>query len=329
MNTNRIDQPVISASNNMTSVVLPAHNESAGIENALSVISNVLVECGHDWEIIVVDDGSSDGMFDVVCDIARREPHIRCIRFSRNFGKESALLAGLRHANGQRVITLDADLQHPPELIPKMLQEWENGALIVNAVKESRESDTRVARIRARIFNGVLSWLGGIQIQDSSDFKLLDRQVVNALSEQLPERTRFYRGLTDWLGFPSVDVPFEVSEREQGTGKWSVLNLIDLAVTALVSFTSAPLRIVSILGFLTLILGTVIGIDALASWARGDAVSGFASIIMTLLLIGSFVMISLGVIGEYIAKIYTEVKSRPSYLISESTDDICERDSSL
>ena len=135
--------------------------------------------------------------------------------------------------------------------------------------------------------------------------------------------------MTDWLGFPSVDVPFEVSEREQGTGKWSVLNLIDLAVTALVSFTSAPLRIVSILGFLTLILGTVIGIDALASWARGDAVSGFASIIMTLLLIGSFVMISLGVIGEYIAKIYTEVKNRPSYLISETTDDICERDSSL
>lgn len=309
----------VAADNDITSVVLPAHNEAEGIENTIAVLSKVLDDCGTPWELVIVDDGSSDGTFDLVAAVSRADRRVRGIKFSRNFGKESALLAGLRYAKGKRVITIDADLQHPPSLIPKMIECWREGALVVNAVKESRDTDSGFVRFRANIFNRVFSWLGGIQLQESSDFKLLDRQVVDVLVQHLPERTRFYRGLTGWLGFPSVDLPFSVEERAQGTGKWSVWRLVELALTALVSFTSAPLRIVTILGFLTLILGAAIGLEAVYSWSRGEAVSGFASIIITILLIGSFVMISLGIIGEYIAKIYTEVKRRPVYLVSETS----------
>ena len=305
--------------NDLTSVVLPAHNEADGIADAVSVVGAILDECGPEWEILVVDDGSVDSTYEIVRRISTEDPRVRCVRLSRNFGKESALLAGLKYANGQRVITLDADLQHPPTLIPDMIREWRRGALIVNGVKKDRESDTRIARFRAGVFNALVSGLGGIQLHDSSDFKLLDRKVVNALTEELRERERFYRGLTDWLGFESVDLPFVVNERAEGTGKWSVWKLVELALTALVSFTSAPLRIVTVLGVMTLFLGAVIGLEAVFSWVRGEAVSGFATIIITLLLIGSFVMISLGIIGEYIAKIYAEVKSRPAYMVSEET----------
>ena len=304
----------------MTSVVVPAHNEVDGIARTVTVLSDILQQFGPGWEIVIVDDGSTDQTFARVTELAASDNRIRGIRFSRNFGKEAAILAGLRYSRGRRVITIDADLQHPPSLIPEMIAAWEDGAKIVNAVKEDRKSDSFIARLRASIFNNIVSRLGGVDLHNSSDFKLLDRSVVEALANNLPERERFYRGLADWLGFPSVDLPFTVELRAEGTGKWSVWKLAELALTALVSFTSAPLRIVTVLGILTLALGGVIAIEALFSWARGEAVSGFATIIITLLIIGSFVMISLGIIGEYIAKIYTEVKHRPSYFVEQTTD---------
>jgi hypothetical protein len=165
----------------------------------------------------------------------------------------------------------------------------------------------------------VVSGLGGIHLEGSSDFKLLDRLVVDVIAKQLPERRRFYRGLTDWVGYRSVQVPFDVAERNAGSGRWSLRGLIELALTGLVSFTSAPLRIVTIMGLLTLLLGVALSVETLWSWLRGHAVSGFATTILTLLIIGSFIMISLGIIGEYIAKIYEEVKARPVYLIDRTT----------
>lgn len=301
----------------LLSIVIPAHNEEAGIEYAAEVLAGILNQCDIRWEMIVVDDGSKDNTFAILSSLSDRNERIRAIRFSRNFGKEAALLAGLRAARGQAVITIDADLQHPPSLIPDMLKAWRRGAKVVHAVKRERRSDGASVRTRAWIFNQVLSRLGGIDIRNSSDYKLIDRAAVDVIVNQLHEYRRFYRGLADWIGYESAEVTFDVAEREHGAGKWSLFGLLDLAVTALVSFTSAPLRIVTIMGLMTLALGFGLGIETLWSVWQGASVSGFATIVLTILIIGSFIMISLGIIGEYIAKIYDEVKNRPIYLIDQ------------
>jgi len=278
-------------------------------------MTTTLASCGLDLEIIVVDDGSRDGTFERLRELAQGDPRVKGLRFSRNFGKEAALLAGLRAARGDAVVTIDADLQHPPHLIPAMIDEWRKGAKVVDAVKRSRETDGMLTRLRARIFNAVLSSLGGISVRNSSDFKLLDRVVVDAIARGLPERHRFYRGLSGWVGYNHVTIPFDVEARAEGQGKWTLWKLAELATTATVSFTSAPLRIVTVLGLFTLAFGFAVGTEALVGWFRGRAVSGFTTTITTLLILGSFIMISLGIIGEYIAKIYDEIKARPPYLI--------------
>jgi glycosyltransferase involved in cell wall biosynthesis len=307
-----------SLENKLLSVVIPAHNEESGIAHALSVIREILESCGMEWEIIVVDDGSSDRTFDRLRELATQDTRIRGVRFSRNFGKEAALLAGLNIAKGDAVVTIDSDLQHPPRLIPAMIEAWRQGARVVDGVKRSRATDGALTRLRASIFNATLSRLGGINMENSSDFKLLDRIAVDVITQALPERQRFYRGLSDWVGYQHVSLPFDVEERTKGQGKWSLWGLLGLATTAIITFTSAPLRIVSALGIATLFFGLVVAGDALVSWSQGRAVSGFVTTIITLLIIGSFIMISLGIIGEYIAKIYDEIKRRPAYLIESS-----------
>jgi glycosyltransferase involved in cell wall biosynthesis len=299
----------------LISVVVPAHNEALGIAHATEVIGGVLESCAVRWEIIVIDDGSRDGTFERLGELSLSDPRIKGVRFSRNFGKEAALLAGLNYASGDAVITIDADLQHPPGLIPQMIEHWRNGARVVDAVKRSRDTDGPLTRLRAQLFNTLLSRLGGLHLENASDFKLLDRVVVDAIARMLPERRRFYRGLTEWVGYQRVALPFDVAERDSGQGKWTLWKLVELALTALISFTSAPLRIVTVLGFCTLVFGFVVGAEALIGWFLGMAVSGFTTTIATLLIIGSAIMISLGIIGEYIAKIYDEIKARPAYLV--------------
>ncbi len=305
------------------SVVIPAHNEATGIARAVEVIGGIVGGCTPAWEIIIVDDGSRDDTFNRIQALARQDPRVKGLRLSRNFGKEAALLAGLRAARGDAVVTIDADLQHPPSLIPEMVEHWRRGAKIVDAVKRRRATDGSLIRFRARMFNAVITRLSGVNLENASDFKLLDSKVVDTIARGLPERQRFYRGLSEWVGFKRASVQFDVEERLDGQGKWTLMKLVELATTALVSFTSAPLRIVTILGFATLILGLYVAADAVVSWLRGVAVSGFATTIITLLIIGSFIMISLGIIGEYIAKIYDEIKARPAYLI-EATEGLGE-----
>lgn len=300
----------------LLSVVIPAHNEEAGIQHAIEEIEKVLDQCDIEFELIVIDDGSRDRTYEKACEVAdHKSNQLKAIKFSRNFGKEAAILAGLKAAKGDAVLTIDADLQHPPDAIPEMLELWRQGAKVVSAVKENRSQDSYIERFRAQVFNGILTRLGGIDVRNSSDFKLIDRLVIDVVVNRLPERARFYRGLTDWVGYQHKTVPFIVANRNAGQGKWSLMGLIDLATTAIVSFTSAPLRIVTILGLITLVFGFFVAAEALWSWFNGNAVSGFATIIITLLLIGSFIMISLGIVGEYIAKIYDEIKARPPYLI--------------
>jgi glycosyltransferase involved in cell wall biosynthesis len=297
------------------SIVVPAHNEGDGLRATLDTIAAAASKCTESWEIIAVDDGSQDATWQEIGGAVRSSPRMRGIRFSRNFGKEAALLAGLRAARGRAVVTMDADLQHPPDLLPEIYDRWKKGAKVVHAVKRNRTTESKMIIWRAKVFNTLLTRLGGIDLGNASDFKLIDRVVVDVLTKSMSEKKRFYRGLTSWVGFPSVKVEFDVPHRAQGHGNWTLRQLLDLSVTALVSFTSAPLRIVTLLGGVTLVFGFIVVTDALISWFRGIAVSGFVTLVGTLLVIGSMIMISLGVIGEYIAKIYDEIKSRPAYLI--------------
>ncbi|EPR41076.1 glycosyl transferase family 2 [Desulfovibrio sp. X2] len=299
----------------LLSIVIPAKNEAAGIGGTVRTVLAALEGLDLDVELIVVDDGSTDGTFDAVAALHREDPRVRCVALSRNFGKEAALLAGLRAASGHAVVTMDADLQHPPALIPTMVARWRAGAKVVHAVKEERPDESFSTRLRARLFNYLLEKLGDIEAEGCSDFKLLDAEVVAVLGSRMLERRRFYRGLATWVGFPQVQVGFTVGKRGAGESKFSLRMLVSLAATAIISFSATPLRIVTIFGALTLLLGLGVGGEALWSWFQGEAVSGYATIIITLLIVGSFIMISLGVIGEYIGRIYEEIKDRPSYLV--------------
>lgn len=299
----------------LVSIVVPAYNEAAGIQSALQTLARVFDGLAYDFELVVVDDGSSDDTFGRAAAMADAGVPVRAIRLSKNFGKEAALLAGLQHARGDAAVTIDADLQHPPSLIPAMIAEWERGAKVVHGVKHDRGDEPWLSTLRARAINVLLTKLGGVDVRNSSDFKLLDRVAIDVLTTAMPERRRFYRGLAGWIGFQQATLEFDVAPRQHGQSGWRLRSLLALALTALVSFTSAPLRIVSVLGVMTFVLGLAVGGDAVWSWSQGKAVSGFATMIMTLLLIGSFIMISLGVIGEYIAKIYDEIKQRPAYVI--------------
>jgi glycosyltransferase involved in cell wall biosynthesis len=303
----------------LVSIVIPTYNEATAIENTIRTVNTTLEGSGISHEMIVVDDGSRDGTYQILQNLANEFKCLKAIRFSRNFGKEAALLAGLKAAAGDAVITMDGDLQHPAETIPLLVEKWRQGYKVVHAVKESRNYDSAFARWRANLFNRIFKSLGGIDLKDSSDFILMDRTAKDVIINNLPERMRFYRGLVHWIGFDQATIHFKVAERwDKGQSKWSLIMLFNLATTALVSFSSVPLRIITGLGVGVLLVGITVGMDALISWYLGKSISGFATTIGTLLIIGSFIMISLGIIGEYLAKIYEEIKARPTSVIEDS-----------
>jgi glycosyltransferase involved in cell wall biosynthesis len=302
----------------LISTVIPAYNENQGITETVKQIAAVLGTCDCAWEIIVVDDGSYDLTYQRICRLSEIDPRIKGISLSRNFGKEAAMLAGLEYASGDAVIVMDADLQHPPSLIPEMIDKWRSGVQIVHGVKRCRKKDPVAKKAAAFCINRLISNFGGINLNNSTDFKLLDKEIVDIIVYKLPERERFFRGLTSWLGFSEDYLYFDVASRQGDSSKWSFGSLFELSITALTSLTCAPLRIVTFLGVATLLLGFLVAGYAGWSLIHDQPVSGYVAIIICLLLIGSFVMISLGIIGEYIAKIYEEVKARPHYLIKAS-----------
>jgi glycosyltransferase involved in cell wall biosynthesis len=303
----------------LLSIVIPAHNEQRGIGVTIETIDKILREHALANEIIVVDDGSRDGTYEELVKLSKVYPNLLGVKLSRNFGKESALLAGLRSAKGNAIVTLDGDLQHPPTLIPEMVEAWRNGAKIVNAVKRERRSDGLSVRMRASVYGHLGKLLGGLDLRNSSDYKLLDRKVIDVITTRITEYERFYRGLVQWVGFKQVNLYFDVEERARGVSKFSLRALVGLAITGVVAFTSTPLRVVTVLGLVTMAFALAVTADALWSWSHNSSVSGFATIIITLLVIGSSIMISLGILGEYIAKIYEEIKNRPAYLVEEDT----------
>ena len=303
----------------LLSIVLPAYNEKETIAAMIKSLITELRQAEFDYEIIIIDDGSIDGTFDVSKELANQFPFVKAIRFSRNFGKEAALLVGLKTATGDAIVSMDSDLQHPPATIYDLFAKWREGYKVVHAVKDNRDVDSAFSRVRAAIFNSIFSWLGGIDLRNSSDFMLIDRYAADVVVKSLGERERFHRGLAHWIGFSQATVPFSVQKRHDGSkSRFRLMALIKLALVGVISFTSVPLHLISIIGAMSLFVGGIVGLDAIISWARGIAFSGYATIIMIMLLIGGFAILSLGIIGEYIAKIYEEVKNRPIYIIESS-----------
>ena len=303
----------------LLSVILPAYNEEKMIEKAGTVIGRILEEQKIPYEIVFVDDGSKDRTWSEIDRTAVNNPHIAGVHFSRNFGKESAMLAGLANAKGDCCVVMDCDLQHPPETVVEMYRLWEQGYEVVEGVKHSRGKESLAHKASAGMFYKLISKAVGIDMSRASDFKLLDRKAVDALLD-MPERNAFFRALSAWIGYKTTSVEFDVREREEGVSKWSTKSLIRYAITNIVSFSSAPMQFVTGAGVFVFLLAVILGIQTLVHYFTGNAVAGFTTVILLLLLIGSILMISLGIIGYYISKIYEEVKGRPRYLISRKID---------
>lgn len=298
-------------------VVIPVYNEERQICENISVIRKCLMETGMDFSILLVDDGSTDGTWFRLKMLSEEVPGIKALRLSRNFGKEAALCAGLEAAEGDACIIMDSDLQHPPTLIPEMVRLWKDeGYEVVEGVKASRGNESVINRAGADLFYSILTKLSGFNIKQASDFKLLDRKVVLAW-RCMNERGTFFRGMSAWVGYNRISIPFNVGVRTGGVSKWSLFNLCNLAIKAITSFSSFPLQIVTIMGLVFLAGALVLGIQTLYMKLMGMAYNGFTTVILLLLIIGSSLMISLGVIGTYIARIYEEVKCRPRYIVAD------------
>ena len=298
------------------SVVLPAYNEEESVPLAADVIGDLLTKAGIDHELIFVNDGSRDHTWRAIQEAAARRPQVRGIRFSRNFGKEAAIFAGLAQAKGDCCVVLDCDLQHPPEKILEMYRLWQQGWQIVEGVKISRGKESPLHTLAAKTFYRFLSGATRIDMSHASDFKLLDRRAVDVLVA-MREKNAFFRALSSWIGFDTAQVEFEVQPRAAGESKWSLRSLTRYAVTNLAAFSTAPLQIVTILGVLVFLCSLVLWCWSLWQKINGQALEGFTTVILLLLLIGSALMVCLGILGYYIAKIYEEIKDRPRYIVAD------------
>ena len=286
------------------------------IKKAAGTIGGILKKEKIDYEIVFVDDGSKDATWMEIENAGKEDEHVNGVHFSRNFGKESAMMAGLENAGGDCVVVMDCDLQHPPETIVEMYRLWQQGYEVVEGVKRTRGKESVFHKMSAGLFYKMISKAVKIDMSRASDFKLMDRRAVEALLE-MPERNAFFRALSSWIGFKTVSVEFDVHEREVGESKWSTKSLIRYAISNIVSFSSAPMMLVGFTGILGFLFAVILGIQTLVNYFSGNAVEGFTTVILLILIMGSFILMGMGVIGYYIAKIYEEVKCRPRYIISK------------
>lgn len=303
------------------SAVLPAYNEEDTLHAVVEAVTSVLSQLEHDFEIILVDDGSHDRTWSLIEQLTQEnEGHraLKGVRFSRNFGKEAAIVAGLQHACGDAVIVMDADLQHPPELIPGMIELWSQGQYsVIEAVKQDRQRESLPRRLSSKLFYRILQTGGELNLGNSTDFKLLDRQVVD-MYLRLPESGRFFRGLTAWIGLPTAQLKFQVPERPGGKTRWRFGVLLDFARSSIISFTALPLRLISWIGLFGLLLSIVLTLQTLWNTFFGTSAEGFPTVIILILGMGSLILLCLGIIGEYLSELYREVKRRPMYVIQDT-----------
>ena len=300
------------------SIVLPSYNEEQNIAHTARTLSELLRKEQIDYELVFVSDGSKDGTYQEILKAAEQDSRIKGIEFSRNFGKEASIFAGLQLAKGDAVIVMDCDLQHPPQVIPQMWELWNAGYEVVEGIKKSRGRESFLHRCFAGAFYRIMSGLIKMDMNASSDYKLLDRKVVDVLLE-LPEKNTFFRALTFWAGFKTVSVEYEVQERAYGESKWSFYSLMRYAITNVTSFSTLPLQLVTVLGVVSILFSLALAVQTLVKYLTGTAVEGFTTVILLILIIGGLIMLSLGIIGHYLARIYEEVKGRPRYIISRMT----------
>ena len=312
-------QPEPQGSTTRVSVVAPFYNEERSVGSFFERLLPVLESITTDFEVVCVDDGSSDGTFELLADQHRGDPRIKVLALSRNFGKEQALSAGLDFASGDAVIPIDADLQDPPELIRLLVQRWREGFEVVLAVRSDRPGDSRLKRLSARLFYRVMGRLSEVSVPaEVGDFRLLDRRVVEAFRD-LPERTRFTKGLFAWLGFRQAQVEYSRPERTAGASKWRWWTLWNYALEGIFSFTTWPLRFWTYLGGGIAALAVVYSLFIiLRTLILGTDVPGFASIVVLISFFGGLNLIGLGIIGEYLGRVFIETKARPRYLIADA-----------
>jgi glycosyltransferase involved in cell wall biosynthesis len=302
----------------MLSVIVPGLNEERAIPALVERLTPVLDGVDLEWEVIFVDDGSTDGTMGVLRGLNARDPRFKAVSLSRNFGKEIAAAAGLRYASGDAAVLMDADLQHPPEVIADFVRYWREGADMVYGSRVDRDADTLLHRVLARVFYAAFGRLSGTVLPEGAgDFRLLDRKAINAMN-RMGERVRFNKGLYAWMGFRTVGVPFAVPPRVTGHSRWRIRRLSQFALDGLVSFSTVPLRVWSYLGLvishLALAYASAILIDTLL---HGTDVKGFPSLIISVMFFAGVQLISLGVLGEYLGRMYEEVKGRPLFLVAE------------
>lgn len=303
--------------------VVPVYNEEALILTFIKNLRQVLGELSKRYEIIIVDDGSRDRTLEKVRYLPK-EDGVKVLGLSRNFGKEIALTAGIEHSQGDVVILLDADFQHPFEVLPAFLQHWAEGYDMVYGVRQSRESEAYIKRHLAHLFYWAMQKITHIDIpENAGDFRLMDKKIVCALKE-FPERTRFMKGLYAFVGFKSIGVPFEVKERAAGKSSWSLTRLTELAITGITSFSDVPLRVWGLIGFVISLISLIYAIYIVTvTLLFGADLPGFPTLVVAIMFLGGIQLLSIGILGEYIARIFTEVKQRPKYLLQckEGFDD--------
>ena len=275
---------------------------------------------GLDWELVVTDDGSKDGTGRLLAELAAADERVKVITLSRNFGHQPAITAGLEHASGDAVVMIDADLQDPPELIPDMVARWRDGADVVYAVRQSREGETRMKLFTAHVFYRLMARLAQIELPvDSGDFRLMDRRALEALLA-MPERSRFLRGMTVWIGFTQTAVPYQRQARVAGETKFSLSRMLRFSFDAISSFSYFPLQLATVLGFLISGLAFLAIPLTVVARLQGIFVPGISSTLVVILLLGGIQLITLGVVGEYVGRIYDEVKRRPLYVVRETAN---------
>lgn len=299
------------------SCVVPVYNEAANVQAFFSKLQSCLRELTHRFEIIVVDDGSRDNTIEEIINLPQGY-NVKLLMLSRNFGKETALTAGLEHCSGDVAIILDADFQHPIESIPLFLQKWGEGYEMVYGVRTSRHNESHIKRNFANLFYWLMEKITHVDIpSNAGDFRLLDRKVVDAVN-QFQERTRFMKGLYAWVGFKTIAVPFEVQDRAGGKSSWGFKRLTELAITGITSFSDIPLRVWGMVGFVISFVALIYAIYFVTfTLIYGADLPGFPSIIVAIMFLGGIQLLSIGILGEYIARIFTEVKQRPKYIIAK------------
>jgi glycosyltransferase involved in cell wall biosynthesis len=301
----------------LLSIVIPVFNEERGLPRLVDRLTAALGGLGRPWEVIFVDDGSGDGTAPMLMALNLRDPRYKAIVLSRNFGKEIAVAAGLRYATGAAAVVMDGDLQHPPEAVAMFVKLWEQGYDVVYGQRSSRATDSPLHRLSSQVFYWVFSWMSHTTLpRDAGDFRLIDRKVMDVLN-RMDERARFNKGLFAWVGFRSIGVPYEVEARGSGKSRWRPRALLRFALDGVVSFSTVPLRVWSYLGLLVSAFAFIFAIYFfLEAILYGSSAPGFPTLIISLMFFAGVQLISLGVIGEYLGRIYDEVKGRPLFVVS-------------